>query len=54
VRRLVLELTDTEYARMEQAKPLLLSAPEYVRAVLVAVLDHRETESVGHNGNTAR
>jgi hypothetical protein len=44
VRRLVLELTDDEYQRIERAA-IGNPTPDYIRAVLAAVLDYRETET---------
>jgi hypothetical protein len=43
VRRLVLELTDDEYERIDRAA-LNLQPPDYIRAVVTAVLDYRENE----------
>jgi hypothetical protein len=43
VRRLVLELADDEYKRVVQASHLV-PPPNYIRAVVTAVLDYRENE----------
>lgn len=42
--RLVLELTESEYQRIDRAS-LGIRPPDYIRAVVTAVLDYREKEA---------
>jgi hypothetical protein len=44
VRRLVLELTESEYQGIDRAA-LGLRPPDFIRAVVTAVLDYREKET---------
>jgi hypothetical protein len=52
VPRLVLELTDDEYQRIDRAS-LGIRPPDYIRAVVAAVLDYREKEA-GPDADRAR
>jgi hypothetical protein len=48
MRRLVVELTDLEYQRLERAAPTSVLPPDYIRLIVRQVLEYQEKVPVAN------